>query len=149
MRDLDLSVVFRVSPGDVAENGENLRRIVVAGHSVAFAGNANTTVGVLDAANEALFAHTRVITRLTVFEPDDMPGFPGLADAGYLAQRTHATLTDAASSVSAATALLAKNGGAVLLLPSDTAVSAITGLHAAIAREAPTYPLLPEFGTIE
>lgn len=149
LQERGIPAVFRILPGETAENGENLRRIAVAGHRIAFAGGANTTVNALDAANETLFALTRMVTRLTIFAPDEVSRTPGLADAGYLAQRTHAVLTDAASSVSATVALLEDLGSAVLLLPSDTAATAISNLHAAISREAPTYPLLPEFGTVE
>lgn len=148
LQERGISAVFRVFPNEVAENGENLRRIIVAGHRIAFAGNANTTVDSLNAANEMLFDLTRAVTRLTIFAPGEAAD-PSLADAGYLAQSTHAALTDAASSISAAVALLEKRGSAVLLLPSDTAAAALQKLHAAISREAPTYPLLPEFGIIE
>ena len=148
LRDRSVLAIFRVSPNEIAENGENLRRILVAGHRIAFVGNANTTVDSLNEANETLFLLTRAVTRLTVFAPGDA-AVPALADAGYLMQRTHAVLTDGASSLSAAAALLADRGGAVFLLPSDTAAAALSGLHAAIARETPSYPLLPEFSTIE
>lgn len=143
-----ISAVFRVSTDNIAENGKDLRRIIIAGHRIAFTGDAGTTVDSLNAANETLFDLTRVVTRLAIFAPGEAAD-PSLADAGYLAQSTHAVLTDAASSLSAAVALLEDRGSAVLLLPSDTAAAALPNLHASIAREAPTYPLLPEFGTIE
>ena len=148
LQERGISAVFRVFPNEVDENGENLRRIIVAGHRIALAGNANTTVDSLNAANEMLFDLTRAVTRLTVFAPGETAD-PSLADAGYLAQSTNAVLTAAASSLSAASALLEKRGSAVLLLPSDPAAAALQKLYTAIAREAPTYPLLPEFGTIE
>lgn len=142
-----ISAVFCLDPSDVAENGALLRRILVAGHGFAFAGNANTTLAALNTANDLLFAHTRALTRLVIGELS-ADAEAALAAAGYIVCRTNGTLANDSASIAAAEDVLSERGSAIFEIPSAAVPAAVAALHSAIGDELPMYLPLPEFGPV-